>query len=69
MHMPQSAIGEGSHTVGVHSTVCPYGSTKGKYCSASVMAVALNHNRMARYCSSEDYDRCPLFLAKILRRK
>lgn len=47
---------------------CPYVPTKKDYCSAAVMTVLINDRTRVHYCSSEDFDRCPLFLSKVLRR-
>jgi hypothetical protein len=55
------------HFADAYSAVCPYVPTKKDYCSASVMTVAINDRTRDHYCSSEDFDRCPLFLAKALR--
>jgi hypothetical protein len=50
------------------SAICPYVPTTKDFCSASVMAVPINDRTRDNYCRSEDFDRCPLFLAKVLRR-
>jgi hypothetical protein len=47
--------------------ICPYQPAKSFFCSASVMTVAIDSRRKATYCNTEDFDRCPFFLAKILR--
>jgi hypothetical protein len=49
----------------LHESACPYQA--GAVCSASVMTVVLDTPRKAKYCNTEDHDRCPLFLAKVLR--
>lgn len=54
---------------GAHDELCPYIAPQSIFCSASVMAMAADNRRKARYCGSEDYDHCPLFLAKQLRKR
>ncbi len=48
-------------------TICPYQPSKSFFCSASVMTVAIDNRKRAAYCDTDDFDRCPLFLAKVLR--
>jgi hypothetical protein len=45
---------------------CPYFEA-GCACRASFSRLMVDKNRVARYCCSEDYDLCPLFLSKLLR--
>ena len=68
MQMNQLAFGADAHVADAHAEVCPYVPTNMDYCSASVMSVQINNPTRDNYCSSEDFDRCPLFLAKLLRR-
>lgn len=49
-------------------SICPYRQTNSMYCSASVMTFAIAKRQDAAYCSSENFDNCPVFLAKVLRR-
>jgi hypothetical protein len=51
-----------------NSGECPYVPADKDYCAASVMTVSISERTRDNYCSSEDFDRCPLFLAKVLRR-
>ena len=64
MHLSSNAAVAVLHT---HGLMCPYWKPRAANCPASVMAVAITLHRKALYCSSDDYDRCPLFLAKVLR--
>lgn len=63
----QSAPMKNSSIKGIQKLMCPYKTAESVFCSASVMTVALDTRRKALYCCTEDYDRCPLFLAKMLR--
>lgn len=56
-----------SKAAGVHELMCPYSTAKNIFRSASIMTVAIDNRRKAAYYCTEDYDRCPLFLAKVLR--
>jgi hypothetical protein len=65
MQIRQSAIGAAPQCA--DSSACPYAPQKQDYCSASVMLVSITDRARDHYCGSEDFDRCPLFLAKVLR--
>lgn len=67
MHISRSAIGNDSHPKINNELICPYLAAESNFCSASIMVAIINNERKASYCSTEDYDRCPLFLAKVLR--
>jgi hypothetical protein len=67
MHISRLTVEKGSKAADVHGLMCPYGAAKSIFCSASIMTVAIDNRRKAAYCCTEDYDRCPLFLAKVLR--
>lgn len=67
LHTSQPAPMMNSNIHGVHKLMCPYNTAESVFCSASVMTVAINTRRKALYCCTEDYDHCPLFLAKMLR--
>lgn len=46
--------------------ICPY---KGiDICMASISSMFIDDYKKANYCCNEDYDDCPIFLSKILRR-
>jgi len=48
-----------------YSRACPY---KGIHtCRASLSSMIIDTRRKEDYCSHENYDSCPIFLAKILR--
>jgi hypothetical protein len=47
-------------------TSCPYdGNTT---CRASLTAMAIDEHQRQRWCATDDYDSCPMFLSKVLRR-
>jgi hypothetical protein len=62
------SFGADPYLAGSSSAECPYVPQAKDYCSASVMAVPINDRTRYNYCDSEDFDRCPLFLAKVLRK-
>ncbi len=68
MQIQKSVFEAAPHFAGAHFAACPYVPTKKDYCSASVMTVPISDRTRDEYCSSEDFDCCPLFLAKVLRR-
>ena len=67
MHVSRLAAEKDEKSAGVHELGCPYRTEKSTHCSVSIMTVAIDDRRRAAYCCTEDYDRCPLFLAKVLR--
>ena len=48
---------------------CPYGDIIADVCRASISSMKLGMIASLYRCISEDYDGCPIFLAKILRSK
>ncbi len=46
---------------------CPYSSAS-DICNASLSSLSPSASVRSAFCESEDYDYCPLFLAKVLRR-
>lgn len=46
---------------------CPYVSAAASVCEASLSSMVLRSNDRQRFCDSDDYDDCPIFLSKILR--
>lgn len=48
---------------------CPFGATKVNICSASLSAMVIGPRNRQDYCSTDNYDNCPIFLAKILRKR
>jgi hypothetical protein len=67
MHISQWAIGNDSHPKIDTEFICPYLTAISNFCSASIMVSTVNSERKISHCSTEDYDRCPLFLAKVSR--
>lgn len=52
---------------GAFVSVCFYRKANSIYCSASVMTLAISKRQDAAYCCTENFDQCPMFLAKVLR--
>ena len=48
-----------------HELGCPYNGNT--VCTASVSSMQLDTVRRAHCCNTDNYDNCPIFLAKILR--
>jgi hypothetical protein len=48
-------------------SICPYQPLKNSLCSASVMPVRIDNQKRSLCCDTEDFDQCPIFLAKVLR--
>lgn len=49
--------------------MCPYCNTDTKICDASCSALEIDDMIKMKYCASEDYDECPIFLVKKLQRR
>ena len=52
---------------GTDETRCPYFAPATR-CEAALFSSSPSTATRAIFCGSEDYDRCPIFLAKVLRR-
>ena len=48
-----------------HETGCPYNGIT--VCTASVSSMVIDTHRREHCCGTDNYDNCPIFLAKILR--
>ena len=48
---------------------CPFGETETNICLASLSAMVIDLGKRRDYCSNDNYDNCPIFLAKNLRRR
>lgn len=46
---------------------CPYDMVSGR-CGASLSLMVISSGSRGRFCATEDYDNCPVFLAKMLRK-
>ena len=69
MHVTQLTAEKGFKTAGVQESTCPHGTAAGYFCSASIMTVVLSNYQKTTYCWTDNYDCCPLFLAKVLRER
>jgi len=58
-----------SNSPRVHRSKCPHDAGAGIFCSASIMTVVMSSYQKTNYCWTDNYDNCPMFLAKILRGK
>jgi len=67
MHLSQAQFNTGAISLLPRSLMCPYWKRDAAHCSAAVMTVAITIHRKALHCCTEDFDRCPIFLAKVLR--
>lgn len=47
---------------------CPFSSKETDICLASLWSFSADVRRRDVFCATEDYDDCPIFLAKSLRR-
>ncbi|MFZ5906469.1 MAG: hypothetical protein ACOYVJ_03535 [Nitrospirota bacterium] len=46
---------------------CPY---KGdRICTASLSSMAIDAYQKERWCCTDDFDTCPIFLSKVLRKR
>lgn len=48
---------------------CPFGNEESQVCSASLSSLVIGKSRRQAYCGGDDYDNCPIFLARMLRKK
>ncbi len=47
---------------------CPYCNIEEDVCMASLSGLSFTQLGQSRYCSDDDYDECPFFLSKKLRK-
>ena len=48
---------------------CPYCNIETEICMAALSTMRLGPTTRLTYCDNENYDYCPVLLAKILRRR
>ena len=48
-------------------SACPFRNVSSMYCPAAIMRLEISKRQNAAYCSTENYDSCPVYLGKILR--
>ncbi|MCX7794188.1 MAG: hypothetical protein N2257_07290 [Thermodesulfovibrionales bacterium] len=53
----------------MHEDICPYFDLELDTCMASCSSVKASDGIKSKFCLAEDYDSCPIFLAKILMKK
>ena len=51
---------------GGHETICPYNGVS--VCTASFSSITIDNRKMEGCCGTDDYDSCPIFLSKVLRK-
>jgi hypothetical protein len=58
-----------TYSVSPHGSesLCPFRPSTSIFCSTSIMTVAIDSRKRSTYCNTEDFDRCPIFLARVLR--
>jgi len=52
--------------IGLYEIVCPYNGVN--TCMASFSSMLIDDEKRADCCGTENYDECPMFLSKVLRR-
>ena len=48
---------------------CPFSDAATNVCAASLSSMIIGPHNRKEYCLSENYDSCPMFLAKVMRKK
>ena len=48
---------------------CPFSDKETNICSASLSSMIIGRQKNQVYCSSDNYDNCPMFISKILRKR
>ncbi|MDA8241744.1 MAG: hypothetical protein M0Z67_15435 [Nitrospiraceae bacterium] len=48
---------------------CPFSDREKNICAASLSSMIVGPHNRKEYCFSENYDNCPMFLAKIMRKR
>jgi hypothetical protein len=47
---------------------CPFGNSETSICSASLSSMVIGARCRQAYCIGDNYDNCPIFLARMLRK-
>ncbi len=55
--------------VSYQQSSCPYDSSATDICGASLSLMTISSCSREIYCSTDNYDNCPVFLAKVLRNR
>jgi hypothetical protein len=58
--------GMGKSEIGNYEMACPYNGIH--TCMASLSSMLIDEEKRADCCGTENYDNCPIFLSKILRK-
>ncbi len=59
-------VSETGHRVTGNDHNCPYCNNESSICAASLSEMEIDARRRSGYCNNENYDSCPIFLAKNL---
>lgn len=51
---------------GSYETACPYNGVN--VCMASFSSMVIDNQKREKCCGTDNYDNCPIFLSKMLRR-
>jgi hypothetical protein len=52
-----------------YEMLCPYRNIETERCMAAISTMSLGPMTRLTYCDTENFDNCPVFLAKVLRRQ
>lgn len=72
MSISDAASGRNTLCAEAPTAACPYETSETgsrNYCSASIMTVVTNSFQKINYCWTDNYDSCPLFLSKVMRKR
>ena len=64
--MNMALTGTSEKGIGTYEMVCPYNGIN--TCTASLSSMLIDDEKHAGCCGTENYDDCPIFLSKILRK-
>ncbi len=67
IYISRSVVGYKAPAKSVANSICPYSKVHSMYCSASIMRMPIDQRRNMTYCSTNDFDCCPVYLAKVFR--
>lgn len=48
--------------------ICPFASRHTEVCEASLSSMSRKTSTRQTWCDTENYDNCPIFLARVLRK-
>ncbi len=67
MQISNVALESKARSAAIEHSICPFRNVHHTFCPAAVMQMRIDPRREMTHCLTDNYDNCPVFLAKVLR--